>query len=140
MWKARLRDLLHDCAASTPDEQADRIREAHALLWLSPGQAERFAGPARDVRTLDALLALGAHESAVISLFGGDSAFMVSRGANGNCLASVVAPGGSEELVAEGSTLALALLCAHISSVLADGDTASGAAAKPDHNAALRLN
>jgi len=121
-WKARLGDLLHDCAASAPTEQADRIREARDLLRQGAAQVGRLPAAIPDLELLDAMLALGAHESAVLALIGSDSVFMLSRGANGNCLASAVLPDGSEEMVAEGSTLALALLCAYLSSLLADSE------------------
>ena len=93
-----------------------------------------------NAKTLEALLALGAHESAALALMGDDSAFMLSRGTNGNCLASVMLPDSLEEMVAEGSTLALALLCAFLSSLLADGKKASGKPAGDSTSEGQRLN
>ncbi|MDG2005160.1 MAG: hypothetical protein P8J20_17695 [Novosphingobium sp.] len=137
---ARLRDLLFDCVDSAPAEQADRIREAQALLQRSSTSAQHSLASQPDQKIIEAMLGLGAYESAVLALVGGDTAFMISRGANGNCLASAVLPDGSEELVAEGSTLALALLIAFLSSLLADGDEATGESADFPANAGLRLN
>jgi hypothetical protein len=139
-WRARLSDLLHDCAASAPAEQVDRIREAQHLLLNGPAGAVRSPGAISDRRTVETLLAAGAHESAVMMLIGADTAFMLSRGANGTCLASAVLPDGSEEVVAEGSTLALALLAAYLSSLIADGDPVRGEAAALAASASLRLN
>ncbi len=140
MWKARLRDLLHDCVASAPAEQADRIREAQNLLGQGVTGARQSLAGLPDRQSLEAMLALGAHESAVIALIGSDAAFMFSRGANGNCLASAVLPDGSEEVVAEASTLALALLAAYLSSLLADGEQAAGDPASFHADAGMRLN
>lgn len=123
-WKALLSDLLHDCAASAPVEQADRIREAQELIRETRSDAGRLAGSSSDRRVIEAMLALGAHESAVLAIIGSETAFMLSRGANGNCLASVALPDGSEEVVAEGSTMALALLAAYLSTLLADAELA----------------
>lgn len=106
-----MRDFLHDCVASGPSEQSDRIREAVQVLGV--GQA---AG------SIDAKLASGAEESAVLELIGPETAFMLSRGGNGSCLAAVVLLDGSEEMISEGSTLALAMLAAHVSSLLADAE------------------
>lgn len=86
------------------------------------------------------MLALGAYESAVFFLIGSDTAFMLSRGANGNCLASAVLPDGSEEVTAEGSTLALALLAAFLSSLLVDDEPAPGEPSAFQANAAMRFN
>lgn len=106
-----MRDFLHDCAASGPAEQGDRIREAVRLL-----------GMASAAESIEAKLASGAPESAVLELIGPETAFMLSRGGNGSCLAAVVLPDGSEEMISEGSTLALAMLAAHVSSLLADAE------------------
>ena len=118
MLKSRLRDLLHDCAASAPVEQADRIREAYDLLLRSASHSDGSSGSVPDKGALDATLTLGAYEGAVIALVGGGESFMLSQGAHGICIASVVLPGGSDEVVSEGSTMALALLCAHITSII----------------------
>ncbi|MCX7863740.1 MAG: hypothetical protein N2423_01675 [Novosphingobium sp.] len=92
------------------------------------------------MRAFEAMLALGAHVSAVLALIGNDAAFMLSRGANGKCLASAVTPDGAEEIVAEGSTLALALLAAHLSALLVDVERVGGEPARTNRNVAMRLN
>ena len=108
-WKSRLRDLLHDCAASGPSEQADRVADAAELLCI-------------DTPSVQEKLRVGACESAVMEIIGGETSFMLSRGGSGRCLATVVLPDGSEEVISEGSTLALALLAAHLSALLEDAD------------------
>lgn len=115
VWIARLRDFLHDCAGSAPAEEHDRIREAILLLHDPDGQN----GAPFDPATIEAMLACGASESAVLTILGPDINCMVSRGSAGSCLATLVLPDGSEEVISEGATIALALLAANVSMLLA---------------------
>ncbi|WP_395329002.1 hypothetical protein WBP06_14210 [Novosphingobium sp. BL-8H] len=115
VWTARLRDFLHDCAGSAAVEEHDRIREAVLLLHDPAGDAAATFEPA----TIEAMLACGAAESAVLTILGPDVNCMVSRGSAGTCLATLVLPDGSEEVICEGATLALALLAAYVSMLLA---------------------
>ncbi|MDE8651118.1 hypothetical protein [Novosphingobium album (ex Liu et al. 2023)] len=119
-----MRDLLHDCVASAPVEEADRIREAALLLRAAPVSIEGFAC-APEFDRIEALLARGAAVSAALATLGEQTPFIVSRGANGVCLASMMRPGGTEELVAEGRTVALALLSVHLTVLLALAEQAA---------------
>ncbi len=136
-WKARMRAFLIDCAASAPAEQADRIREAVPLLQQACVLHADCPEPEVDAERLDAMLDAGAYESAVLVLIGRETAFMLSRGGSGSCLASAVRPDGAEETIAEGATLALALLSAHAAALLEDAEQACGVL---DEVAAVRLN
>lgn len=109
----QLQEFLHECTGSAPCEEADRVRDALALLG---GSGVDGAGKLDRAR-LKAMLECGAATSAALELLGSDACLMVSRGASDACLATVVFPGG-EEVAASGATLALALLCAHVSAVL----------------------
>lgn len=113
-WIKRLHDFVDECAASAPIEEADRVREAVILLQ---GSGQDAAGRL-DALAIEAMLRAGAAESAVLAILGRDSRFMLSRGDGHGCLATVIARGGSEEAIAEGTSLALALLAAHVSAVL----------------------
>ncbi|HKT84593.1 MAG TPA: hypothetical protein VJQ77_00755 [Novosphingobium sp.] len=112
---ARLRDFLNDCVGSAACEEADRIREAGLLLQGVP----LIAGACPDLETVDTMLSCGAAESAVLTILDPDMAFMLSRGVGGSCLATVVVEDGSEEIISEGATVALALLAAYVSLLLA---------------------
>lgn len=137
---ARLRDFLHDCVASDAWEEADRVREALVLLH-GPGAGIGTSmgmgmgmGPRPDAIGIAAMLDCGAAESAVIALLGPAATFMVSRGEGQACLATVISAPGEEEIIAEGASVALALLGAYASSVLAilvRGDNPSGRGAPP---------
>ncbi len=120
VWKARMRDLHKDCVASVPREQAARIRDAAHLLRRSDLHASGYAPVSISGTALEAMLSASAYESAVLYLMGDDAAFMLSRGGNGSCLATVVQPDGAEEMIAEGATPALALLAAHMSALAED--------------------
>jgi len=112
---ARLREFLHDCAGSAACEESDRVREA--VLELGGGGIE--GKELLDVVAIHAMLDCGAVTSAVLAIMGRDACFMLSRGPQNACLASVVQNDGSDEALAEGQTLGLALLSAHVSAVLA---------------------
>ncbi|SFF76286.1 hypothetical protein SAMN05518801_101329 [Novosphingobium sp. CF614] len=120
-WAARLRDFVQDCVASTPCEELQRVREA-ALLFQRDG-----AGGVDPV-VLEAMLACGAAESAVLALIGPEAVFMLSRGGSSTCLVTMIVtdgpdgPDGVEEVAAEGSTLALALLAAYATGLLTGFD------------------
>lgn len=130
-WTVQLRDFLHACAGSAPGEEVDRIREATLLFRPDlRGQGRESA----EFAEVEAMLACGATESAVLALIGEDEVFIWSRGLGGNCLATLVMPDGSEELMCEAATLSLALLSAYVSKLLtrlerrAQHDTAQSAA------------
>ncbi len=135
-YARRLRDFLHDCAGSAACEEIDRIREALALL---DGVGIDGAIPLDRVR-IDAMLECGAAMSAVLEIIGPDMPFMLSRGSHDTCLATVVPPGGSEEAIAEGSTLALAMLAGHVAAVLAKGERAPHAADVQLASTSIRLH
>ncbi|EZP81528.1 hypothetical protein BV97_02746 [Novosphingobium resinovorum] len=132
----RLRDFLHDCAGSAACEEIDRIHEA---LHLLSGSGVDGAVPLDRVR-INAMLDCGAGMSAVLEIIGPDMPFMLSRGGHDTCLATVVPPGGSEEAIAEGSTLALAMLAGHVAAVLAKGERGAHAADVPLASASIRLH
>lgn len=119
MRAKRLREFLHDCAGSGPGEEIARLREAvNELAVAGTGRRTDTRSPF-DAAAVHAMLDCGAGMSAVLELMGRDTRFMLSRGAHDSCLASVVNGDGSEEALAEAPTLALALLGAHVSAVLA---------------------
>lgn len=126
-WRERAASLLHDCAASAPADEADRLREAFLLL----GEANfADAGPSDQPCAQDfgRLLACQAHDSAAIALLGQDTSFLVSR-AGGTCLATVLRPGRTEAW-GEGATPALALLCANLACLAEGSDTVGPGAGK----------
>ncbi len=74
--------------------------------------------PHFDPAAIEAMLGCNASESAVLALIGPDDTFMLSRGMNGTCLATLVMADGSEEMICEAATLSLALLAAYVSKLL----------------------
>lgn len=109
-----LREFLLDCAGSSANEEADRIREA----TLELGGSGLDGKGALNISAIDSMVKSGCMVDAVLALIGLNASFMLSRGPNGACMASVVHKDGSDEALAEAPTLALALLAAHVSSVL----------------------
>lgn len=114
-----LRDFLHDCASSPVLEEPLRLRQAFLLLTGTD-----LCAATEDRDAFEAMLTVGAHESAALMLIGPDAPFMMSRGPNGRCLASLFGASAEEEIVAEGASLTLALLVAYASALIArlEGD------------------
>lgn len=132
----RLRDFLHDCAGSAPCEEVDRVREALTLLnGVGVDGAIAF-----DHARINAMLGCGAAMSAVLEILGPDMPFMLSRGGRDSCLATVVPAGGSEEAIAEGATLALALLAGHVAAVLSRLERTGHLVELPLASASLRVH
>jgi len=111
---AHLRNLLHDCVGSPASDQGARLTDASWLL-ASAGEQDRLA----------AMVACGAYESAAALVVGAERPFLVSRGANGVCLASALFADGCEEATIEAATPALAMLAAHVAALLAEESKAS---------------
>lgn len=109
-WRRRFAELAISCAGSYAEDEEERIRDALALLAAAPDPA-LIAGlvvPGR--MQLDRMFASGAGASAALALFGGGSGYLLSRGGDGEHLASVVLPGAKTDVSACGDTLALALI------------------------------
>lgn len=133
---ARLQDFLNDCMGSAACEEMDRIREAGLLLQEMPlPNRER-----PDLAAMEKMLGCGAVESAVLAVLGSDISFMLSRSAGGSCLATVVVEDEAEEMIAEGATIGLALLAAHISLLIARFGRGQTAAAPVSAPPSVRLH
>lgn len=101
-------DFQATCGSSSAEDEGQRLRDA---VRLFSGKA---ASDGAEVRRL---VEAEAFESAAIFLVGEALPFLLSRGGDGTCLASIVAPDG-EEILAEGATPALALLGAYAGAAL----------------------
>lgn len=125
VWIARLREFVHECVDSGACDEADRIREA--ALLLQAGLVSGAVSHAVDPVLVDAMLSCGAAESAVIAMMDRETAFMLSRGQNNACLATVIVGENADEMISEGATLGLALLSAYVASVLSGLEMSHGA-------------
>lgn len=109
-WINALRDLSFRCAAEDADRSSARLREMNHLLAIAPAKAGAHGlqalGPAR----LDALLRADAADAAAMALFGCGAGYLLSRGGDGHCLATVVFPDVPHEESGSGATPALALI------------------------------
>lgn len=120
VWTARLRDFVMECVDSPACDEAARIREA--ALLLQGGAAAGVGITGIDPVTVEAMLACGAAESAVLSMLSPDAVFMLSRGQGNSCLATVIVGEGGDEVISEGTTLALSLLAAYGAALLSGLD------------------
>lgn len=112
VWYARIGTLVRDLCDAEAVEEPRLLRQAIGLFLMAPaGQKARFA-KLPTVHQLEALIAVGAGESAALSLLPDNAAYIVSRGGNGVHLASVLLDGVDEEVAAEAATAGLAVLAA----------------------------
>ncbi|MBC2670499.1 hypothetical protein ACFOON_03000 [Novosphingobium piscinae] len=109
-WRDRLADLATACAGAYADEEHTHLLALHALVAAAPHPVlvTGLAVPA-EIRLLG-LLEAGGAASAALALIGPECGYLLSRGSNGDHLASVVLPGASQEVSACGDTAALALV------------------------------
>jgi len=104
----KLRRLAEMCRNGALEDQPRRIRQARGLA--------RAQVPSR---MFEVMIAAGAYESAALLLLGEDAAWILSRGGEGRCLASLLLPGMSEEVTCEAASPTLALLGAWACAALA---------------------
>ena len=125
MWRERVRRFVRDCEESAAGLEPQRLREAADIVSSGPMPHSVFTRAGLEIATLDGLIEAGAFESAALAVIGDRAALMMSRSADGRCLATIADHG--VEATAEGASLALALLAAFAGSLLA-ATNASGAA------------
>jgi hypothetical protein len=111
-WRMRLEELGMACGISEAAGQADGVREAFDLLMLTPPGQHLHLSPRLAEAKVEAMLAAGAFESAALALLPQSAGYMLSRGPNGEHLASVIMPESEREMTAAGATAALALVAA----------------------------
>ena len=111
-WRMRLGEIGTACCISEPAGEADGIREAFHVLMLAPPGMLAQLGLRPGEERIEAMLAAGAFESAALALLPQGTGYMLSRGANGEHLASVFLAGTDSEMTAHGATAALALIAA----------------------------
>jgi len=116
MWAARLRSFACQAMSCDADQELNMVSEGALLIDAASAV---LGAEAVDFAQLEAMLSCGAAESAVLKLMPEDTAFMLSHGQGNACLATVIAGSGAEEYICEGPTVALALLTAYVSALLA---------------------
>jgi hypothetical protein len=111
-WMHALDGLGMAISGSDERHEADLIRLFHDLVCHSPTPTLVLGLATPSTARLESLLDLEATDSAVLSFIGPDMGFCLSRGSEGDHLASVILPHRQEETTAAGATMALACLCA----------------------------
>ena len=141
-WQQELGELALACAGSFPAEEAQRLRDMRRLLASAPIPALLRGLAVPCAERLDELVMAGAAASAVLEMLGPDCGYLLSRGASGQHLASVILPGADEETSASGDTMALAVIGA-LGLALVDFDLMDCQRGLPDrrvHPRTTRLN
>lgn len=118
-WHERTRALAEGAAEAGWGEQGDCLREAYALITLAPRSLGAWLAELPPQLEFDTMLAAQCWESAAVSLLAAEAGYMVSRGGDGECLASVLLPGMGEEVSAGAQHMALALVSALASALVA---------------------
>ncbi len=109
LWARAMAELSLACAGSFAPDQVERVRDLVDLLTLAPDPALLTGLVAPDLARIEALLRLNAWEQAVLAMLAADTGYIISRGPNGQYLASVILPGRVEEVTVSGDSMALAL-------------------------------
>jgi hypothetical protein len=117
VWTARLEKFFNDCVNSSDEEQSARLTDA-ANLFLSSALVKSQIEVTAKYDAVHALIAAGAALDAALAIVGPDTVFMLSRGGDGTCLATMILNGGTQEVMGEAGTPALALLSAYAAAVL----------------------
>lgn len=112
--RAGWREALHDLALSCRDDDRartpERLQEMNALLVDAPDvsllEGLRAVSPVR----MEALLKLGAWETAALSMLDDGARYMLSRSDEQRSLATVVLPTTRQEKTSSGSSPALAIV------------------------------
>jgi hypothetical protein len=118
-WLESLEDLYLDISTNKFSNAVAPLLEAYAILACAPhAVGQSFAMPVSE-KKFRALVDIGADESAILALMGPETGYMISRGSNGVCLASIVLPGMTDVSCAEGATFALALISAYLAAQIA---------------------
>ena len=139
-WARRLHDLLDDCDGSHAAEQDSRLREGWCLLLRTPLGLPAWCEALPPEPELEAMIAAEAWESAALALLPPDAGYMLSRGGNGNAVASVVLPGQAEEATSVGETPALAVLAALALALIGEARAVAPRRGASTARAAARLN
>lgn len=124
-----LQRFVQLCAGGSVADQHSRLRDALTLTRTT-----------RSLDMVEVMIAAGAFESAALVVIGDDANWMVSKGGEGRCLASLILPGMSEEVTSEGASPALALLGAWASAALISTSQPAAEPALPARPAGVLLN
>jgi hypothetical protein len=111
-WHERTCALCEGAAEAGWDEQGDCLREAYALVTLAPRMLGQWLLELPPQLEFDTMLAAQCWDSAALALLPADAGYMVSRGGEAECLASVILPGAGEEFTARAQHPALAVVAA----------------------------
>ena len=117
-WREQVGALCDSSMEAIGAEALARLRAGYTLLGRAPERDSALLQNLPTSTAFEAMLACEALESAALSLLPRGSSYLLSRGADDFCLASVVLPHTTEEVTAEGATPPLALLAALCASLV----------------------
>ena len=123
-WLRNLRDLGMNSPLNAPTSAARRVRDLNELILKAPEQALVDGLRPVDPMRLEAMLACGAADAAVLAMFAEGASYMISRSGEEMIIATVTLPATVQEKSASGNVPALALVGA-LARALANAATAS---------------
>lgn len=109
-WLGAMYELSLHCADDQPSDARERARDFNALLVLAPDPLLIDGLQPINASRLDELLTVDAAETAVMAMFDQGAGYMLSRGGDGQSLATVALPSPQRERSGAGATPALALI------------------------------
>jgi len=113
-WEIRLMKLCSACATASAGEEGIQLSSALDLLILAQDVSalEAILNHLPPRARFEALLDMSAMDSAATALMPECASYILSRSAQGDCLASVLLPELDEEMTSDAQTPALALISA----------------------------
>lgn len=112
VWRGALDELALVASASGVAATKDRLSELVILLMLAPEPHMLLGVNAIAPDRLRALVDIEAFDTALMAMLGSPLGFLLSRGQDGESLATIALPGALQEQSASGASPALALIAA----------------------------
>lgn len=109
-WFDALGELALACSGAFAEDEAELLRRFLGLIDHAPSAAFLDGMAQPDPVLFETLVSIGAATSAALSLIGEDAGYMLSRGGDGQYLASVILPRRLDEATAGADSAALAIV------------------------------
>ena len=116
-WMDEILFTQSSCLNSNSEANLEILVGVAYLMNTAPPGINLSNRSPRCNRSFEQLLEAGAYESAAVALVGSDACYMVSRGADGSSLASVILPGMETEVSARGASFELGLIGAYLGAI-----------------------
>ncbi len=136
---SRLTEIAREARAAFVSDEVRHLRALYAVLNADRHGCMIAGLTVCEPALIERLLIAGVCDSAALALLGSGCGYMISRGAAGEHIATVLLSGQAEEQTGSGDSLALALVAA-IATALAASADGSAVLGQTGRQTSLRLN